>query len=135
MSELINLLKTYTPKWVAIPIVLLLSIPVGMNYLPLGDDQLPGQIKAIIQPILTTKIMATSILLFLSIASCYILLCKAFYRKPNMKNYTYNPVGYYVNKKTKEQVCPRCLKTRYIEAPLCVAGGALRCSICDKLIL
>ncbi len=136
MGELINLIKTYTPKWVVIPPVMLSSILVGMNYLPLGDDQLPGQIKAIIQPLLTPKIMVTLILLFLAMAFCYILLCKEYYKKPNMRNYTYDSAGYYVDKKTKQHLCPRCLLTPpHTEAPLCITDCVLRCSVCGKKIM
>ena len=135
MNGLLNLLKAYMPKWVAIPIVLLGAILIGMNYWPLEDHELPNNIKAIIQPFLTTKTLLTTMILFLSISICYILLCVTFYKKPNMKDYDFNSFGYYVHKKGGDHLCPKCLLTPpYIKAPFFVSQCVLKCSVCGKIL-
>jgi hypothetical protein len=136
MKDILDLLKPYVGKWVTIPLALLLAIPTGMRYLPLGKDQLPTQIREMIEPYLTPRTLGTLVALLLGFFACYVLLYREHSQKPNIKNYTYNSAGYYVDSKTKRHLCPKCLLTPpYIKAPLSASYDRIMCTVCGKTIL
>ena len=128
-------IKNYIPKWIALPSTLLLLILIGMLTIPL-DELIPSQIKSLLLTLPLLTITVTAILMLIAISFCYLLLYKEYFKKPNMKNYSFiDPPGYYSHKKTRGKFCQHCLLTEpYIESPLHTDINYLKCNVCNKSI-
>ena len=133
--KIIDWIKTYTPKWIALPSTLLLLILIGMVTIPL-DELIPSQVKSLLLTLPFLTITATAILMLIAMSFCYLLLYKEHFKKPNMKNYSFiDPPGYYSHKKHGGKFCQHCLLTEpYIESPLHIDVNYLKCNVCDKSI-
>ncbi len=126
-------IKTYLPKWVALPLTLLLLILIGMLFLDIHQT-LPSETTILISPTQILKIAVTTFLLFLAMSFCYILLYRAFVKKPNLKDYEIiNPPGFIKHKKTGRYYCQPCLINRHIASELSVMSEKeFQCRVCKE---
>lgn len=126
-------IKTYLPKWVALPLTLLLLILIGMLFFDFHQI-LPSETAKLLNPTQILKISAISFLLFLAMSFCYILLYRAFSKQPNLKDYELiNPPGFMKNKKTGRFYCHPCLFAKHNTSPLSVISEKeFQCRVCGE---
>lgn len=125
-------IKTYLPKWVALPLTLLLLILIGMLFVDFHQI-LPSETAKLLNPTQILKIVAILFLLFLAMSFCYILLYRAFSKKPKIEDYDpINPPGLLKHRKTGKYYCQRCLLKDHIASELSlVPGDKLVCRCCN----
>jgi hypothetical protein len=126
-------IRTYLPKWVALPLTLLLAILGGMFFVDFYHV-LPSETSKLLNPIGTLKVAVISLLLFFAMSFCYILLYRAFTGKPNLRHYELiNPPGFMKNKETGRFYCHPCLFGKQTISPLSVISEKeLKCRVCGE---
>ena len=106
-------INTYLPKWVALPLTLLLIILIGIPFLDFS---------------------VIIFLLFLAMSFCYMLLYRAFTKTPNLKDYELvNPPGFMKHRKTGRFYCHPCLFANHRASPLSVISEKeFQCRVCRE---
>lgn len=125
-------LKTHFPKYISMPLIPIILLLGGVFVLP-DDLQLNAHILQIVQKLPMLKLAAIVIIAFLVVSLCYVLLYLEFIRKPNFKDYIFNPSDQCWRHKSKQMwLCASC-KVDNIFSPLAFTSeGDMICPKCDK---
>lgn len=133
MKSIIDVIKPYISEWVALPLALLLIILSGMLFFDLGQV-LPSESTNLLTPTQMVKLVVIIFLLFLGMSFSYILLYKAFSKKPKIGDYDpINPPGFLKHRRTGKYYCYRCLVKDHIVSELSIVlpENKLVCRCCD----